>query len=223
MARSHTIVYRGYDPVELELIETQLRAADMPYVRIGRGTAAMLGVGNYIVEQLIEVPIECFDEARALVAAARGDDALADSEDSDELALAGGESDEPGSTSPRRVRGASFREQLIGAGLSLLFPGLGTAYAGYPLPGFAIAGWAFVVWISAAQAETPIANVLVSQLFARAAELAVTQVRLLRAGRTRPSVFAQVLVAALCIAGLQSVLHYARNHEPRELAPLRAR
>lgn len=214
MVRSHAIVYRGYDPVEVELIETQLRAADLPYVRVGRGNAAMLGVGNYIVEQLIEVPIHCFDEARALVAAARGDDAC---EDSDE------ESEETGSASPPRARGASFREQLVGAGLSLLFPGLGTAYAGYPLPGFAIAAWAFVTWISAAQGPTPLANVLVSQLFARVVELSVTQVCLLRAGRARPSVFAQVLIAVLCVAGLQSVLHYARNYEPRELAAPHAR
>jgi hypothetical protein len=84
MARAYDIVYRGYDPVEVELIEAQLRAAAVPYVRLGRGNAAMLGVGNYIVEQLIEVAAEHVDEARALVAAARADDDDRDDADLDD-------------------------------------------------------------------------------------------------------------------------------------------
>ena len=84
MARSYEIVYRGYDPVDLELVEAQLRAAAVPYVRLGRGNAAMLGVGNYIVEQLIEVAAEHVDEARALVSAARGDDDEADDAELDD-------------------------------------------------------------------------------------------------------------------------------------------
>jgi hypothetical protein len=45
----------------------------------------MLGVGNYIVEQLIEVAAEHVDEARALVSAARGDDDHHDDADDADL------------------------------------------------------------------------------------------------------------------------------------------
>ena len=216
MARSHAIVYRGYDPVELELIESQLRAADLPYVRLGRGNAAMIGVGAYIVEQMIEVPLECFDEARALVASARGEDY---GDDSDELVLDGGPTASAGRAG---AQPASARQQLVGAGLSLLFPGLGTAYVGYPLSGFAIAAWSLVVWVGAPLGTAPVMSALVSQVFARIAELGLTQTQLLHVGRTRASLRVQLLVTALSLAGLQAALHYGRAFEPRELPPAHA-
>jgi hypothetical protein len=213
VARSHAIVYRGYDPVELELIETQLRAAEVPYVRVGRGNAAMLGVGNYIVEQLLEVPVDRYDEARALIAAARGEDY---GEDSDELVL------EASGLPAGVVQPASARQQLVGAGLTLLFPGLGTAYVGYPLSGFAIASWSLAVVLLAPLGSAPAMSVLISQVFARAAELLVTQPRLLLAGRTRPPLWAQLLVAVAAVGSLQAVLHYAKAFEPHELPQQRA-
>jgi len=206
MARSRDIVYRGYDPVELELIEAQLRAADVPYVRLGRGNAAMLGVGNYIVEQLIEVAAEHVDEARALVSAARAAD------EADELEASDPAQGVP-ALGPDRSR-ASAREHFTALGLALVFPGLASSYVGFPLVGFAVLGWSLFVMFGADASPNPAASILLSQVATRAGELIATQLRLRRAGRTRPGSARQVLVALLCLTLLQAAYCGAAARPP---------
>ncbi|HMI90462.1 MAG TPA: DUF2007 domain-containing protein [Polyangiales bacterium] len=204
MARSHDIVYRGYDPVELEMVEAQLRAADVPYVRLGRGNAAMLGVGNYIMEQLIEVPAEHVDEARALVSAARADD--------DELDTTGADED-LSALDPGRSR-ASLKQHLTALGLSLVFPGLASAYAGFPWLGFAVLGWSFAVMVSAGNGPNPAASIVLSQVATRAIELIATQLRLRRAARAGTSAGRQIILALLCLVLLQAAYCGAAARPP---------
>jgi hypothetical protein len=195
MAGSHDVVYRGYDPVELDLIEAQLRAAGVPYVRLGRGNAALLGVGNYIVEQLIEVGAEHADEARALISAARGDDTRLDDSAADY---------EPPAGEPERPR-ASFKQHLMALGLVLVFPGLASAYAGFPIAGFALMGWSLYASMGAGSGADPAASFVLGQIATRSVELVAVQLRLRRSGRARPSAGRQVVLALLCLALLQTV------------------
>lgn len=68
MSAEPVVVFRSYDPVAIDLAEAQLRSAGVPYVRGARGNAALLGAGNSIVEQLLEVQAEHAAEASALLA-----------------------------------------------------------------------------------------------------------------------------------------------------------
>ena len=41
MTAQRVILYRGYDPVALDMVEAQLRAAEIPFVRLGQGNALL--------------------------------------------------------------------------------------------------------------------------------------------------------------------------------------
>jgi hypothetical protein len=62
------VVYRGFSLPALELVEAMLRAEGLAPRRRGKASPALLGMGDYSVEQLIEVPREHEPAARALIA-----------------------------------------------------------------------------------------------------------------------------------------------------------
>lgn len=68
-AADFVVVYRGFETATLDLVEAMLRAEGLGPRRLGRANPALAGVGNSAVEQLIEVPREHEQPARALIAA----------------------------------------------------------------------------------------------------------------------------------------------------------
>jgi hypothetical protein len=63
------VVYRGFAVPTLDLVQTMLQAEGLEPRRLGKATPALLGVGSFAVEQLIEVPRQHEETARALIAA----------------------------------------------------------------------------------------------------------------------------------------------------------
>lgn len=61
------MVFRGFAPESLDLVESMLEAEGLEPVRLGRSNAALAGVGTWAVEQLITVPEERESAARALI------------------------------------------------------------------------------------------------------------------------------------------------------------
>lgn len=183
MSERGTVVYRSYDPIDLELAESRLRAADVPHVRIGRGNAALLGVGDNIIEQLIEVPPEYAEQARALLASP-------DEDEEDEE-----EDDEPEVGQPP----ATMKALLTALGLGLIVPGLGIAYAGLPATGLIVAAWSFVAFLSTSVASDPVAAVVFSQVIARIVDVVFAQVWLRRYGRTGPGALGQLTLATVLV------------------------
>lgn len=62
------VVYRGFSVTVLELVQAMLHAEGLEPRRLGKANPALLGVGNFAVEQLIAVPREHEQEALALIA-----------------------------------------------------------------------------------------------------------------------------------------------------------
>ena len=94
------IIFRSYDPIAVELAEASLRAAEIPFVRLGRAHAALLGVGELGLEQLIEVDHEHAETARELLA---------------EIPPASVEEEEPGAERGpvRAAEGISLRAKIV--------------------------------------------------------------------------------------------------------------
>jgi hypothetical protein len=64
------VVYRGFEPAGLDLVESMLRVEGLEPRRLGQTSSpALLGVGEALVQQLVEVPREHVQAARALIAA----------------------------------------------------------------------------------------------------------------------------------------------------------
>jgi hypothetical protein len=97
---------------------------------------------------VIEVAAEHADEARALISAARGDDARLDDSAADY---------EPPAVEPEQPR-ASFMQHLMALGLVLVFPGLASAYAGFPIVGFALMGWSLYASMGPGSGADPAAS-----------------------------------------------------------------
>lgn len=177
-----TTIFRSFDPISVELAEAHLRAAEIPFIRLGRGNAALLGVGNSIVEQSLQVDAEHAERARELLTVvAAGEPARLDE----------GPQEEGQKVAPAKL-------QFIGGGLSLLWPGLGLAYAGFPLTGLALAGWAFFAFATASQ--DPLVFFVFGALLPRIVDLVATQHWLRRFGRLRVSLVLQGLLAVGLVA-----------------------
>lgn len=65
----YVTVYRGLQQTAVEMLEAMLDAEGLRPRRQGRTNAALVGVGMYAMEQLIEVPAEHAERARELIAA----------------------------------------------------------------------------------------------------------------------------------------------------------
>jgi hypothetical protein len=63
------VVYRGFAVPALDLVQAMLHAEGLEPRRLGNASPALLGVGNFAVEQLIEVPRKHEQAALALIAA----------------------------------------------------------------------------------------------------------------------------------------------------------
>jgi hypothetical protein len=70
-ASDYVVVYRGFDPAGLDLVESMLRAEGLEPRRLGKAQAALLGIGNAALEQLIAVAPEHESAALALIAASQ--------------------------------------------------------------------------------------------------------------------------------------------------------
>jgi hypothetical protein len=139
----------------------------------------MLGVGDSIVEQLLEVDEEHAGQARELLTATQTDD-------HDTFLV---EEHEP--------LVASAKTRFIGGGLSLLWPGLGVAYAGFPLTGLAVASWSFAALVTAFQ--NPLAHAVFGGLLPRILDFFAAQYWLRHFGRRGPSLIAQAMLAAAIV------------------------
>lgn len=63
------VVYRGFAVSALDMVQTMLSAEGLEPRRLGNASPALMGVGDWAVEQLIEVPRGHEQAARALIAA----------------------------------------------------------------------------------------------------------------------------------------------------------
>lgn len=63
------VVYRGFAVPALDLVQAMLHAEGLEPRRLGKASPALLGIGNFAVEQLIEVSREHEQAALALLAA----------------------------------------------------------------------------------------------------------------------------------------------------------
>jgi hypothetical protein len=63
------VVYRGFAVPALDLVEAMLQSEGLEPRRLGKASPSLLGVGDWAIEQLIEVPREHEQAALALVAA----------------------------------------------------------------------------------------------------------------------------------------------------------
>ncbi len=163
-------------------------------MRLGRGNAALLGAGNAIVEQLIEVDGEYVEQARELLAAG--------SRDFDRDDASPAEDDE--------AYADSAKTYFIGAALSLLWPGLGMAYAGFPLAGFVVAAWSLVA-LSAAVLD-PLGLAVFGGFLPRILDLIGTQYWLRRFGRLGSPVVQQLLIGVGLVTALVLATHYLSVH-----------
>lgn len=196
MVERKAIVYRSYDPVDLELAEARLRAAEIPYVRVGRGSAALLGVGDAIVEQLLEVDQEHLEHARELLTDTEEDD-----DDDDEV------EDEPA-----RPATATLKQHFMAAGLSLVFPGLGIAYAGLPLAGFALLFWSVSALFMTVAPGQGAAFGVFGQLLPRLVDFAGAQLLLNHFGRRKHPVATQAALAIVLVAVFYLGFRYGGPH-----------
>jgi hypothetical protein len=62
-------VYRGLHGTTVDMVESMLASEGLEPRRLGRSQAALVGVGMYAVEQLIEVPKAHAERATTLIAA----------------------------------------------------------------------------------------------------------------------------------------------------------
>lgn len=62
------VVYRGFDVITLQLVETRLRLEGFEARRLGRVDPALLGAGGSAFEQAITVPEAQAEAASALIA-----------------------------------------------------------------------------------------------------------------------------------------------------------
>lgn len=185
MTATRIIVYRGYDPVALELVEAQLRAEDIEFVRLGRGNAPLLGVGNHVVEQRIEVAAEDAQRAREIIA---------------ELAHAVDEGPHEDPVGAAPLQGLAWREHVMALGASLVWSGFGTGYVGTGAAAVVLALWPFAGILLTDRFPSSGALGLFAIVAPRIVDLGYSQVRLHFYGRSRPSLAAQ-LAFALALVG----------------------
>lgn len=185
------IIFRSFDPVAVDLAESHLRAAEIPFVRIGRANAAILGAGDSIVEQGLEVDAEHAEQAREILASPSQTDSDPVSEP---------DAQEPFVTTTKML--------FIGGGLSLLWPGLGMAYAGFPLTGLAVALWSFASFVGSTQ--DPIGLAVFGGLLPRVLDFLVTHLWLRRFGRRGLSPMLQAAFGImLVVAFLMGMRHFS--------------
>lgn len=189
MADTRVVVLRSYDPLLIDLAEAQLRAADIPCTRVGRGNAALLGAGNSIVEQQLEVDARNADAARELLASAHSAEA--------------GEEQEPPADATSQRAARPRREAFVAAALSMLWPGLGLSYVGFYLTGLVLGAWSFVALIRASMAPDGLALALFGHLLPRVIDLVGAQLWLRRFGRSKVPFLHQAALA-LAIVGTSS-------------------
>jgi hypothetical protein len=104
------VVYRGFSVPALDIVQAMLQAEGLEPRRLGKASPAMLGAGNFAVEQLIEVPREHEQVALALIAdALRGSTDAARSEELETQAL----SAPPASASPAVAGQGGFSARVI--------------------------------------------------------------------------------------------------------------
>jgi hypothetical protein len=190
------IIFRTYDPVAVELAEAHLRAAEIPFVRLGRGNAALLGAGDSLIEQIIEVDEEQAEQARELLSSIASDE-VDDEQDDEEPA-------------------APSKSLFIGGGLAILWPGLGLSYAGLPLTGLVIAAWAVVAL--ATSFKDPLGLALFGGVIPRIVDFVATRYRLRRYGRKGPDVVSQALLALILVGAYFLGARYLSVHLYRLLA-----
>lgn len=67
----HSIVYRGTNTLELDMLEGMLAAEGLAVVRLGRASPALLGAGDSAFIQMLQVPTEQAPRALALLGASQ--------------------------------------------------------------------------------------------------------------------------------------------------------
>lgn len=188
MAAPRVTVYRGYDPVVLDLVEAHLRAESIEFVRLGRGNASLLGVGNHVVEQRIEVAGEDADRARELIAELAGE--VEDEAPEPEV------EDGP-ETGPQRP---TLRSRAMALGACLVWSGLGTAYVGVPAAALVLALWPLAGFFVESRFASSGAFALFAWVAPRILDLGYSQIRLQRSGRRGLALPAQLAVALVLVA-----------------------
>src|SRR5262245_51134355 len=103
----YAVVHRTHDPLEVEIAVDLLENNGIPARAFGTRNAALIGAGQHIFEQRVEVPESRVAEAAELISAM-----LSGSRPVDEP---------PPAPSPRRA--------LLAAGVVFVFPGAGHFYA----------------------------------------------------------------------------------------------
>lgn len=96
-----TVVFRGTEPAELDLIEGRLEVEGLRPLRLGRAHAALVGGGNSAFQQIITVPNDLVPAAMAVLQAA--EPSLEDGE-LERQALSADPAEPPLST-PKKKRG----------------------------------------------------------------------------------------------------------------------
>jgi hypothetical protein len=166
-------------------------------VRVGRGSAALLGAGDAIIEQLLEVDADHLEHARELLA-----DAHQNHDDDDD-------------PEPPRAEAATLKQHFMAAGLSLVFPGLGIAYAGLPLAGVALVIGSIASLLAPDQGA---AAGIFGQLLPRLVDFAGAQLLLNHVGRRRHGLATQAAVALVLLALFYFGYRFGGAHVARFVA-----
>ncbi len=188
MTAPRVTIYRGYDPVALDMVEAHLRAESIEFVRLGGGSAAHLGVGNHVVQQRIEVAAEDADRARELI------DELATDVDDDDRDADVADGSESSAERP------TLRERVMAFGASLIWSGLGTAYVGAPAAALVLALWPIAGMLLQAHFSSSGAFALFAWVLPRFIDLVYAQIRLHRFGRRGPALPGQLGLALGLVA-----------------------
>ena len=96
-----TVVFRGTEPAELQLVEGRLELEGLQPLRLGRAHAALAGGGNSAFEQLITVPNRFVAAAQALL-----DPACVDESELERQALAAEPLEAPRAPTPEAAHGS---------------------------------------------------------------------------------------------------------------------
>lgn len=112
-----TVVFRGTEPAELQLVEGRLELEGLQPLRLGRVHPALAGGGNSAFQQLITVPNRYVAAAQALL-----DLGCVDEGELERQALAAEPLESP--CDPRRPIGAQTGAPQPGVALPHLSPGL---------------------------------------------------------------------------------------------------
>lgn len=136
-------IFRSTDPLQAQMIAESLLDEGFDARALGTTGAALIGAGQHIFEQRIEVPEVQADDARALIEAlldgSGGVDEVELAERARETADAAGASGEPPTATPQ----CAPRRRAVAAGVVFLFPGGAHLYAWRPITGLILAA----VWV----------------------------------------------------------------------------